>query len=496
MKFVDNFPYEIPRPAQVEVLDTLSRNWSEFDVFVITVPTAGGKTALAKSIMDTIRSTSCITPTNLLVSQFLDEFPETPTLARLDSYWCEKWDRPCPITRAKLRNFCSPKRDDCKCPAASDLATAKYQKGPGIYNYHTYTAHRLHRDVLIVDEAHNLIPFLKDRFSELVWQHDYKYPSNAWSYEQILKWINELPARLKKHKKIALLHEAVKFQVPTHVAQRTTEEFNGKGTVRGRPEQRDCIKLLPVDISQSPKILWPTSVKKLVLMSATIGKKDIEQLGLGNRRILYIDCKSPIPPERRLIVPLDTVSVNRHSMESVTDGTGRGGAVLTLSNEINKIVEHHTGEKGIIHATYQLSGLLRSHLDGPRFMFHGRHDKSDVYQQYRDSKPEEGRVLVACGLYEGIDLPDDMGRFQVISKIPWLSLGNPAIKHLAELDPEWYVWECLKTTIQACGRICRHPEDFGVTYITDSSFQRLYREGMHMCPEWFLEAINQEWLNE
>jgi Rad3-related DNA helicase len=471
-----HFPYPEPRPIQEEALDTLLSNWDDYDIFILQAPTAFGKSSVARTIQSLFRSTSYITPTNLLVDQYLQEFPDTPTLHRLDSYHCEKWDRPCPVTRAKLRQFCSLRRDDHKCQASHDLSRAKYQRGPGVYNYHTYMAHRIYRDVLIVDEAHNLLPTIRELNRVLIWQHDYKYPPNMWTYGQIQEWIATLPERVRRHKKIRLLDEATKYQVPTHIAQRTTESFNGRGTRRGTPEDRDCIKLLPVDVTQAPPVFWPrTEVHKIILMSATIGRKDIEQLGMAGRRILYIMCKSPIPPPARPIVPLDTVSVNYRSIQD--------GAVDKLAHEINQIAAHHQGEKGVIHVTYQLARLLRSHLESNRFQFHDRDNKRDVYQQFRDSPADKGRILVASGMY-------------VIAKVPWQSLANPAIKHLSELDPEWFLWETMKTTIQACGRICRTPEDFGVTYILDSSFHRLYRYGREMLPEWFSEAVDSNWLQE
>lgn len=489
MSILDFFPYNTPRQIQVETLEILEREWDNYDVFVIQAPTAYGKTSISKTLHNALHSVSTITPTNLLVQQYLDEFPDTNTLARLDSYHCKKWDRPCSITRGKLRQFCSKKRDGCECPASNDLRTAKYARGPGIYNYYTYMAHRIYREALVIDEAHNTLTAIRDRLAITIWQHDYKYPHNMWTYDQIREWINTLPEHKKKHKKIAELKEAVQFQVPKYIAQRTTDVFNGKGTRRGEPEERDCIKLLPVDISEAPPMLWSREVRKIILMSATIGPKDIEQLGLErNRRVLYLACKSPIPPQNRPIVPLDTLSVNRYSMENQ--------APRIIANKINEIAEFHKGEKGVIHCTYALSAKLRSLLTDSRYIFHGREDKAEKYQQFRDSPTGEGRILVACGLYEGIDLPDDLGRWQVIAKVPWMSLANPAIKHLAELDPDWYNWECLKTTIQACGRVCRHPDDFGATYILDSSFRRLIRKAYEMCPEWFLEAIDQQWLGE
>lgn len=472
-----NFPYPKAREIQAQVLTLLGAEWNNYDVFVLSAPTAFGKTAVARTLMNALRSVSVLSPTNLLVNQFLQEFPDTPTLARLDSYTCEEWQRPCAVTRGKLLGFCKG------CPCGKALAIAKYQKGPGIYNYHTYLAHKLYRDTLIVDEAHNLIPVIKDRLALRGWQHDLKYPSNMWSLAQMRDWFYSLPEKVQKQKRMNYLREGITYEVPEYVVERTKDWFNGKGTKRGEPEERDCLKLHPVDISEAPPMFWPWGeVRKVVLLSATIGRKDIEALGLGKRRVLYIDCQSPISPGSRPIIVQGTTSVNRNNMAE---------AVPLLAQQIQQLADKHVGQKGVIHATYQLATMLSSHLDSSRFIYHRRDNKKEQYELFRRSAPAEGRILVASGMYEGIDLPEDLGRWQVIAKIPWGSLASPAIKHLSDLDPEWYLWETLKTTIQACGRICRTPEDYGITYILDKSFWRLYYDGKDMMPQWFLEAIQK-----
>lgn len=465
------FPYESPREIQAQALKVLGDNLEKYDVFVLSAPTAFGKTAVAETLMRALRSVSVITPTNLLVDQFREEFPETPGLCRMDSYVCDEWRRPCSVTRGKLRTFCKG------CPAARDLATAKYRRGPGVYNYHIYLAHKIYRDVLVVDEAHNLIPQIQERNSIRLWQHEFKYPGNAFKPEQMLAWVQSLPPAKRKNKKIQILEAALTSRRPEYVASRRKEEFNGKGTIRGEPEQRDCIRLLPVDISQAPPLFWPKEVGKVILLSATINRKDVEALGLARRKVLYINCESPIPADRRPIVSESVVSVNRANIEPAAD---------ELAKYIEWLAEKHQGEKGVIHATYQLSGLLQQRLSGGRYIFHDKWNKREQYQSFRNATDD--RILVACGMYEGIDLPEDLGRWQVVAKIPWPSLGDPAIKFRADNDEEWYAWQTWKIVMQACGRVCRTPDDFGVSYIPDSSFGRLMQSS-HLVPEWYLDGI-------
>ncbi len=477
MDLLSYFPYQEPREIQKAALEVLGANWDNYEVFVLSAPTAFGKTAVARTLCDALRSVSVITPTNLLVEQFRTEFPDTPSLSRLDSYHCEEWKRPCSSTRAKLAKFCK----GCQC--GKDLSTAKYRRGPGVYNYHTYLSHKLYRDVLIVDEAHNLLPIIRERFALTLWQHDYHYPSTAWRPEQLLQWASKLSEKRKKTRKVEALLDALESNKPLYTAQRTKQWFNGKGTIRGEPEERDCIQLLPVDIRGVPALFWPREVRKIVLLSATISRKDIEALGLDRRKVLYINCESPIPADSRPIVAVPITAVNRHNMPEATRKIGE---------YIDRVVApQHVGEKGLVHATYQMAAQLREILTGPRYMFHDRFNKREVYQMFRDSDPAYGRILVASGMYEGIDLPEDLGRFQVIAKVPWPSLGNAAIRYQSEQDPDWYLWETLRITIQAAGRICRTPEDFGTTLIIDSSFERLIRESSNagLVPQWFMDGL-------
>lgn len=467
------FPYESPREIQAQALQVLGDNWEKYDVFVLSAPTAFGKTAVAETLMRALRSVSVITPTNLLVEQFRAEFPDVRTLCRLDSYRCADWQASCSSVRGRNKQFCKG------CPAGSDLATAKYRRGPGVYNYHIYLAHKIFRDVLVVDEAHNLVPQIQERMSVRIWQHDAKYPFNMFRPDQMLAWIHGLSAATRRKPKIEMLEAALTSARPEYVVSRRKEEFNGKGTVRGEPEERDCLRLLPVDISNAPPIFWPSDVKKVVLLSATISKKDIDALGLNRRKVLYINCESPIAAERRPIVAEPVVSVNRGNIEQAAD---------ELAKYIEWLASGHNGEKGVIHASYQLAGLLSSRLVSGRYLFHDRGNKRTQYQIFRESDPRDGRILVACGMYEGIDLPEDLGRWQVIAKVPWPSLGDPAVKFRADNDDEWYAWQTWKTVMQACGRVCRTPTDFGSTFIPDKSFNKLL-ETSYLVPEWFLDGL-------
>jgi len=472
MNILQHFPYKEIRPFQKEVLEILQTNWERYDVFCIVLPTAFGKTSVARSLMSAYPDSSYIVPTNLLVNQMIEAFPSTPTLRRLDSYWCEEWQRPCSVTRGRLKSFCK----GCSC--SKDLANAKYRRKEGVYNYHTYLAQRLHRSLLIIDEAHLMIPMLQELGEVVLWQHDYKYPSSMYRVEQIQQWVNALPPKKKATQKVAKLLEQVNSPFPEYSVSRSIREFNGKGTKRGEPEERDCLVLTPLAAKEKAPLVWSTDVKKTVLLSATIGPKDIESLGLDKKRVLYINSPSPIPHDNRPFVVQSLTSVSYQTLVPATEKIAR--------YLLGVLLPRHEGERGLIHTTYQMAKILRPLLNDRRFIFHDKFNKQQQYEKYINTP---GSVLIACGLYEGINLPDDLGRWQVITKIPWPSLGDPAIALMSKRDEEWYLWQTAKTVIQAAGRICRHEKDFGITYCLDSSFNRLYSSGQHLLPAWFKDCL-------
>ena len=99
-------------------------------------------------------------------------------------------------------------------------------------------------------------------------------------------------------------------------------------------------------------------------------------------------------------------------------------------------------------------------------------------------------MLVSPSLREGVDLPDDFLRFQIVTKMPYGDLGDPWTAARCGRDPRWYALETAKALAQAYGRSCRNAEDFGVTYILDAQFARFLQHYRPLLPDWFLDAAH------
>lgn len=400
-----------------------------------------------------------LTPNNLLVKQYTDEFPDLPTLARKASYWCSRDRRRCEETQKRTKSFCS----DCTYICARHAFTTAPSY---VANYYTYLAHKSWRRTLVVDEAHNLLRMLLDDAATHVWRPQHEYPRDLQSYTEVLGWLEQQgDARLKK------LLRTLRRDRQRSLFERTSEQLRGVDT--------ECLKFTPIDARDRPPVLWnPARVKKIVLLSATIGTEDVYDLGLDRRRVAYVTTSSPIPADRRpcLYKPVLGVNVN------TTDDD-----LSKLANEIRYIADAHSGEKGVIHTTYALAQRLRPLLDNSRFLWHTSQNRESQYRAFRQRR--DACVLVACGMGEGIDLAGDAGRWQVITKVPYLNLGDPAVAHKAAERPKWYQWQAVTAVLQTYGRICRTPQDDGVTYLLDKSFESLYSRNREMFPNWFSEAL-------
>ena len=92
-------------------------------------------------------------------------------------------------------------------------------------------------------------------------------------------------------------------------------------------------------------------------------------------------------------------------------------------------------------------------------------------------------------MYEGVDLKDEMSRFQIIVKAPYLDLSNGRISAKLKLDPQWYTYRSVMKLVQGAGRSIMHEKDFAITYILDQSATDLIKRASNIIPQWFKESI-------
>ena len=162
-----------------------------------------------------------------------------------------------------------------------------------------------------------------------------------------------------------------------------------------------------------------------------------------------------------------------------------------LVSKIKEIRDRHDGN-GFVHASYSLARKLRLHMrDCEWAVFHEQDKrlKQSAYDRFSSTDPSERKVMIGSGFTEGVDMHEDIARWQVIAKIPYPSLADPAMRWVAKNRGDVYNWMVSRDIMQAAGRVCRSPEDYGVTYVLDNAWDNWYNKSVTTLPRWFRDAI-------
>jgi len=238
----------------------------------------------------------------------------------------------------------------------------------------------------------------------------------------------------------------------------------------------------PLVTSHSPRVL---------MMSATFLSSRVmtKLLGLDAKTTGWHEMDSNFPKERR---PYNFIPVVKLSYK-----TGSVG-YQTLTAAIDQILEKHPDEKGVVHtSSFKLMNEVLKYTKYPRrFLTHKPSSSQDESEQTRDEaiatfiRTREPRVLISPSVGLGLDLYDDLCRWQILAKVPYASLGDAQVKYRLDSDPEWYSWNAIAAIVQSCGRSTRHVKDWSTCYILDSAFWQLIKKRKYLFPKWWRDALH------
>jgi Rad3-related DNA helicase len=227
--------------------------------------------------------------------------------------------------------------------------------------------------------------------------------------------------------------------------------------------------------------------KMVLMMSATILSKPIfaRTLGIKDEEVASFTMPSVFHKDSRPIYyrPAGSMSFKNKSE-----------TLPKLVKSIEDICDFHENDKGIIHThtfdiAYAIINGCRQEIRD-RFIFQKSSEfNNNKYAMINKQKESNNSIILAPAMHEGLDLSDDLGRFQVICKVPYPSKGDPQIAKRIEDSPAYYDWRAMTKLIQSAGRICRHDADHGVTYVVDSDFKWFVERNKKIVPGWFAEAI-------
>jgi len=156
------------------------------------------------------------------------------------------------------------------------------------------------------------------------------------------------------------------------------------------------------------------------MLSATIldAKAFCSSVGLKYEDVKVIRVGSNFPVKNRPIHALGVAYLNYNNLQKTEVKT-------TIAHAIDKIMTAHKEWKGIIHTTsYEQLNFIKqniSKINQRRLLETNPDVERDeiIDEHFKTSKPT---VLISPSLHLGLDLKDDLSRFQIITKVPYPSL--------------------------------------------------------------------------
>lgn len=508
------FPFKSYRKGQKEAIEAARKAFARGKRFVIIeAPTGSGKSVMAVSLAEDAASAFILTAQKLLQEQYLRDFPHLALMKGRANYPCliaptHAAAAPC-ITGKKL-----PECDACPYFCAKDTAIAADN---ALMNYAYYLAELNFqggfgpRELLVLDEAHNaegaLMGFIEVVLAdtELVRAgiaegipsalDELGYFDYAEDLMPLLRARSrELEGQMKsgQYGPGAGLELLAQKQYLDNLYGRletliySLDEENVEWVVeRQRSGRQQRITFKPVTVASFAEDKLFGYAERVLMLSATILDPPtyLRGLGIEPSEAEIIRVSSEFPPENRPIYVKPVARLTRHYLEK---------DLPKLVAAIAELLSSHRHDKGIIHThTYKIAAYIAQNLPSDlrkRIVTHSSAEGRDaaLEQHVQSKKPT---VLLSPSMTEGLDLPGDLSRWQVICKLPYPYLGDPQIAKRRELDPSWYDWRTCLSVVQAYGRSVRSADDYAVTYVLDADFAKFVRRQAQRLPAWFLEAV-------
>lgn len=404
-------------------------------------------------------------------------------------------------------------REHCRKNCPYKKQKADFLQGLiGVTNYAYFLSETMYagqlkpRRLLVVDEAHNIEPNISkfvelkisQRFSEVVLKTKFsreKDPAKfmAWvnkKYEPALtKHIKKLVSEIEKlqdDKKILHLSEQLEL-MDKHVCKvhRLQNTWDPKNWILNRERGQndsDYVTLKPIDVSAWCHDMMLAFGQKRILLSATILDKDfyMKSLGLDPAKTEFMHIDSPFESKNKPIFYIPVGRMSYNSIETV---------LPKVVDMVQELLNSHKDEKGIIHCVnFRVVEAIANKIKDPRLLVQSKTINREALLEAH-KKASGPTVIVSPSMTEGVDLKDDLSRFQIFCKIPFPSLADEVIKKKSERDDRYYPYVTAQSIVQATGRSVRNETDWAVTYILDSCIEDFLRRNRHLFPKSFRDSF-------
>jgi ATP-dependent DNA helicase DinG len=259
----------------------------------------------------------------------------------------------------------------------------------------------------------------------------------------------------------------------------TMDAYGGSSTLV------DEVTFQPLDVAAYTSQLFGTA-ETVLLMSATVFSEELlcRTLGIPLEKAQFIKVsESSFPVENRRIHAMDIAPLSWATMNASMGG---------IAKAVDAVMTRHANERGVVHTTsYQQANYIIEHVSERNRARLVTTEGSQARTELLHTHGATGAsVLISPSLYQGVDLKDDLSRFQVIVKVPYSDLSDRRTQVKMQRERGWYDWQTALRLVQTYGRSVRSETDSAVTYVLDSNFPSFVKGHRELFPAYFLEALS------
>lgn len=530
-----------PNKSQVKLIKNIEQAFADGHKFVVcSAPTGSGKSFISKTLGNASNEPSAdyvelvesyqiykqnnlggyqneaedekpfgafaLTITKALQDQYKELFDDVDVLKGKSNYQCS-YDENFTVENAPCVHIKSLKEDCWKknsCPYYNARNKALVSKFATL-NYNMFFAlpsHVKRKQYLICDEASELEDQLVKEFSCQV-NFDFlkksmviirPFPSNT-DYGKVGKWVNTLcqdiedradelkdeiinkssklpPLSLNERKNEVILLLNVHSKLRAIVDTWHDSEYLFERVAKG-------INFMPLKVDKLSRYLFECA-DKVILMSATIIDPANFCKTLGIDKFKYIEAESTFDPKKAPIYANTKIKLNYSNMLA---------NLPKIAEQVKQICDHHANDKGLIHTqTNTITKYLQDNVKCSRILYRepGVRNEEILDKHFSSDKPT---IMASPSMSHGVDLKDDLARFQIIIKAPYLPTNDKRVERMMKSDFNWYTNKMLSSLIQACGRGVRSSKDHCVTYILDAAIVENILKYKHKIPKYFLDRF-------
>jgi Rad3-related DNA helicase len=521
----DFFPFPTIRETQERVLTAMDPIIARHRHVLLESPVGSGKSGMGVAFGLHGGSSFLLTPRKSLQDQYFDDFSEhVVTLKGRSAYPCvdpSRWHNALPVRQIHdevVEGNISPRfltgalcsngrclnsttedgrreyREMCErlagipCPYQTAVETAM-EADHVVCNLHSfifqtnYAGRFERRPRLIIDECHDMAAIIRDTIAKTVFlkgiQLQEEDGMDRWD---IPRW--QAYFRHPLHQPVGRFTREFREylgDLEELIEGLTTTIYGAFAVDIENKETGTSFRFRQLDISRSARSLIFDHGDRVLLMSGTIFSKNLfcYENGLDPAETAFLRVNSTFPVENRPVV-LDEQPVNLRA-SNWDHNFGH------LIDRIRRILNRHEGDKGLIHAPSYVKAAQIAEAIGGRAITHSSEDFIATLNGFYRSRGNEVFVSPIC--QQGVDFKNERARFQIITTVPYLNVGDKVVAKMMQRNPAWYDLKTLVVFAQMLGRPVRSETDYGISYLMDNRFPGFINRTRQWIPHWMSDSF-------